>query len=219
MFPAGYFFAADLAEARELANQLAAVARQNALAVVLGVDTCDTEASKEGEAKRGSEHTEVLVAQGHLPFFILGWSPGMPNPIEWRQRSTTGNNWKLAPALTRGARRILEVHGRSVDVVACGEGFNRALRFSIEQDPKRTAAIVIAAHTSQGSRIWNATKYFASDLGLPTLLSVHQALTQYGEMLHPGNRVGYAEAEVFRSFGDSPQLHAGAFAVPTPAHS
>lgn len=83
-----------------------------------------------------------------------------------------------------------------------------------QQDPKKTAAVVIASHTYQGSRIWNATEHFASVVGLPTLLSVHQVGSQYGQMRLPGS-ADYAEAQMHDSFGSAPQLHAGAFTVPT----
>jgi hypothetical protein len=214
VFPAGFLCATDLAEARALVEPVIASAKQKSLAVVVGIDLCTTNEFQKGSGKAGNEDIDLLVSQGQLPFFLYTWSPDMPTLTEWRQRSTTGENGVLAPPKESGERRLLNVRGHWVDVVACGEGFNGALRASIEQDPKKTAAVVIASHTYQGSRIWNATEHFASVVGLPTLLSVHQVGSQYGQMRLPGS-ADYAEAQMHDSFGSAPQLHAGAFTVPT----
>jgi hypothetical protein len=212
LFPAGYLYASTLSEARELAERIVALARQRSIAVVLGVDISNTGELKRGLSKAGSKDTDLLVTQGLLPFFLFAWSPGMPSSVEWRQRSTTSENWALAPLPERGERRILKVNGQWVDVVACGEAFNRELRVGIGQNPEKTVAVVIAAHTAQGSRIWNATEYFASSVGLPTLLSVHQIGIQHGEMRRPQS-ADYVQAGMTRSLGSPPKLHAGVFAV------
>jgi hypothetical protein len=213
VFPAGFLCATDVAEARALAGRAMALAKQRSLAVVVGVDLCTTGEFQRGLGKVGSEDIDLLVSQGQLPFFLYAWSPYMPTLTEWRQRSTTGENGELVPPKESCERRLLKVHGHWVDVVACGEGFNRALRASIEQDPKKTAAVVIASHTYQGSRIWNATQHFSSVVGLPTLLSVHQVGSQYGQMRLPSS-ADYVDAQMHESFGSAPHLHAGAFTMP-----
>ncbi|WNG26170.1 hypothetical protein F0U62_20690 [Cystobacter fuscus] len=213
VFPAGYFSVSNLTEGRTLFKTVLRQAEQRHLAVVLGVDKCASGTTAKASSKTGREDIDLLVEKGQLPFWLFAWAPGMPAHAEWRQRSTTGHNGWLAPSPECSERRLLSINGHLVDVVACGEGFNRTLRASIGQEPRKSSAVVIAAHTSKGSRIWNATRHFANDLRQPTLLSVHQVGIQYGEMRLPGS-ANYARAEVTRSFGSTPSIHAGAFTVP-----
>ncbi len=215
VFPAGYIGVSTILEARRHFRKLKKHAEQKHLAVVLGVDECTTGMTAKGSNKTGSD-IDLQVEKRQLPFWLFAWAPDMPDHIEWRQRSTTYNNYRLAPSPECSERRLLNINGHQVDVVACGEGFNRTLRASMEQQPKKTRAVVIAAHTAKGSRIWNATHYFANSLKLPTILSIHRAGIQCGQMQLPG-RAGSAKAEMKKSFGSTPCLHAGVFTVPTPA--
>ncbi len=154
VLPAGFLEARSEAQVREVAAPVIDAARAANVAVILGVD-----AAGRGSAKKGS-----------LPYFLVGWSPGLRRAAVWRQRSETSADARDAPPAALAEARALRVAGRSVAPIACGEVFSPAVRERVAEMKPHVA--VLAAHSARGARHWAGQRCLAK-LGVRSVRAVH----------------------------------------------
>lgn len=154
VLPAGFLKARSAGEVREVAAPVLEAARRAKIAVILGVD-----ASGRGTARKGS-----------LPYFLIGWSPGQAKAEVWRQRSITSADAGDAPEESVGEARSLNVAGRNVAAIACGEVFSPRVREGVAKLKPHVA--VLAAHSARGARHWAGQRCLA-ELGVRSVRAVH----------------------------------------------
>jgi hypothetical protein len=191
VLPAGYLRARSEDEVRGVAAPVIDGARALGVAVIVGVDV-----------ERPRLPSERRVKDYELPYFLVAWAPGYARAEVWRQRSATGADAAAAPADRAGDVRALEVRGKSVAAIACGEVFSPLIRESIASAKPKLA--VLAAHSASGARHWSAQRCLAR-LGVPSVRSVHAAGGSrdvlYGAMHERGpvrnDRFGGITASVF----------------------
>jgi hypothetical protein len=156
VLPAGFLKARSEGEVREVAAPVIDAARAAKVAVIIGVD-----AAGKGSAKKGS-----------LPYFLVGWSPGLPSATVWRQRSQTSADAGDVPSAALDEARALRVAGRCVAPIACGEVFSPAVRERVAE--MRPHLAVLAAHSAGGARHWAGQRCLAR-LGVRSVRAVHAA--------------------------------------------
>ena len=161
VLPAGYLRAQSEAEVRRVGRPILELAKELGLAVIFGVDS---------EKPRYPWSTRV--AQFTLPSFLIGWSPTDSSVQVWRQRSLSGDDWRLAPEKTRLQPRALDVAGHLVVPVLGGEVFSPGIRTTLAGQGPTLA--VLAAHQASGARHWAAQECLMW-LGVPSVRSVHAA--------------------------------------------
>ncbi|MBK7864285.1 MAG: hypothetical protein IPJ65_37940 [Archangiaceae bacterium] len=165
VLPAGYLLARDGDDVGALVRPLIDQARRAKLAVVVGID-----AAVKGRQK------------APLPYFLVGWSPGMKKASIWRQRSVTSHDALSVSDADAAEPRVLSVAGRRVAPLACGEVFNPRIRDAIAG--LRPSVAVLAAHTAAGARHWAGQRCLAR-LGVPSVRAVHAATAARQVMCHP----------------------------------
>jgi hypothetical protein len=205
IFPAGFLRAAISQESDLVATvrPLTARARSLRLSVVVGVD-CSSFARK--DPQKASKVSNAFVRRGRLPFFGIGWTPGMRTPKVWRQRSTTSWNCSFTSVPWELSQRQLVIDADRVVVVLCGEAFDPRIRADIVA--KAPALVVIPAHTAAGSRLHNALEYF-SENGVAAVRAVHaKNYADCSMRVHGGSYPPLAEASWTR---DSLWVEAGLF--------
>ncbi len=161
VFPAG-FLTAKRGPARTIATPILQTAKDVGVGVLLGVDEGDRRLKHRAK-------TDVCRSLLTLPFFVIGWAPGMRQASIWRQRATTR---RLPRPLVdaEGRARTLLVGRSKVAVVACGEGFSPAIQVGL--NVAAPDLVVMLAHTAARSRHWQALDRIAG-VGLPVLRAVH----------------------------------------------
>lgn len=192
-FPAGYLCTAE--ESTEgvlaVAAPLLEDAQDKQLGIIVGVDTRD-------HTKTDKKISDGSIKDGTLPFFAVVWAPGLTEPRVWRQRSTTSTNWRDAPDNERHDVRTLQVDGRKVAVVLCGEAFSQDVRADVEA--ARPDVAVIIAHTAAGSRHGHALKAFR-DRGVSCVRAVHALRGAWNALWIGAGRKAAVATELFPSQG------------------
>jgi hypothetical protein len=182
LFPAGYVCGVDEDEAYNAAANIVKAAKSKRIAVVVGADvTAFPRGSKRKGGKRDHADLDEQVESGTMPFYVMAWSPG--GRIRWwRQRSYKHGRF------TRDAdeRRVLRVGAHDVDVVICGEMFNRAIRDALAAQP-RSSALLLPVHCTKELRFARALQFFAEQLEVSTVMSAHQANGGGHAWLHGGS--------------------------------
>lgn len=139
--PAGYLIADEELEARALADELAGLFAHHRLGLLAGVDLVD--AATEPKAGRDGQ-----VARGVLPYFVFAsTTKGRVEDRWWRQRSTTRSNAERA-ASRANEQRVVELDGRTIGLLACGEVFSAPVRKALPVGVH--AAVVDLGHASMG---------------------------------------------------------------------
>ena len=132
-----------------LVGEVIGLAERHNVALAVGLDRNDK--------KEGGEHFRE-VASATLGWFALCWSPGEEGHRLWRQRSvTSGDQWWCPDALCREVRSV-RVGDGSVEVLMCGELFNRQIREAIATREHKPVAVVDLVHRLQGFRATEALK-------------------------------------------------------------
>ena len=143
VLPAGFLRAPNEEVALQAAQDLVEVARKKRVAVIVGVH-----GGKQGSVKHGT-----------LQSYLMCWAPGMSRPCTWRQRSETSADAGDAPPELFVETRLLNVAGRNVAPIACGEVFSPIVREDVAKLKPHVA--VLAAHQASGARHWAAQRCLA----------------------------------------------------------
>lgn len=112
------------------------------VSVLLGVDV-------DAPGGPDSRLSDELAIEGALPWFAVAWTPaGVVGP--WRQRSTTAAHARLGVPGTTDVRAV-EVGGRAVGVLLCGEVFNAAIRDRVASHGAEVAVVI--GHAGAGPHL------------------------------------------------------------------
>lgn len=164
VLPGGFLFGDE----HRVGDEIVAVARRQRLAVAFGVSSCARSKARRGKGHPAAKGTR-RSADG-LPYFVVGIGTEGTEQT-WQQRSTSrADGWDLGPA--EPEHRFLEVDGRQVDVLACGEVFSRTLREACLTWGIRV--IVSPFHTAARSRYHHAVEW-ARNHRISCLRAVHTA--------------------------------------------
>jgi hypothetical protein len=164
--PGGYFWVKSKAEFKRAQSRIVEEARRARIAVAVGMDYSQRKKSKK---KTRSPDTEYLVHTQTLPSFALAWSPRQYRQI-WRQRSVNSQDQRLVHEENCRRPQTLRVSGRKIEILTCGELFNKCIRESIiERHPR---AVVDLSHIGKGFRADRSLKLLASK-GMYALCCTH----------------------------------------------
>lgn len=165
LLPAGFLCAPEGWQLR-VGAKIVAHAEKRRVAVVFGVDT-----SAAKQTKRPSKRDET---NRHWPFFIVACGTSGAHQL-WRQRSTSRANG--AEVDEHPERRVVDVDGELVDVLACGEVFSAVLRAACKT--WGTRRMVVPFHTAAGSRFSNALSWSEQN-GICCVRAVHANEAELG---------------------------------------
>ena len=157
VFPAGYLRCRRGAVdgvALNAAMPLVSAAQAAGCALVVGVDAC----SRGWHGRKGGLDHHVRAEQ--LPFFCVT-AAATGQALEFRQRSTTGRDYALAPDAPNHVAHSLAVAGQRVGVALCGEGFSRPIRRALLAPETAVSLVVLPAHSAARMRQHNALTAFA----------------------------------------------------------
>jgi hypothetical protein len=126
--------------------EIVARARERCIAVVFGVDT-------RGGSRSKRANNQKLVNR-EWPFFVIAQGTADTSSI-WRQRCTNRSNGSDIDG--EPERRVIEVDGELVGVLACGEVFSPVMRAACKTWGVRR--IVVPFHSAAGSRFSHAVAW------------------------------------------------------------
>jgi hypothetical protein len=156
--PAGFLYAPDWATLATLKDEVVRRAEEANLAVAVGIDL-----------NPAALPSSVRLGAG-LSAFTIGWSPASGRQL-WVQRSSSSANHHLAGDAGCSERRVLEVAGRPVGVLLCGEIFNPRIRTSVVRQGMKV--VVDLGHVSRGFRVFSGMKILTRGGVDLCLCSVH----------------------------------------------
>ena len=162
-FPGGYLSATGEEHRDSLAQQLRDIASAFGLAVAVGVDLSQ---------KNVSQDWTEAVLRNQLPWFAVCWSPVDDCLRCWRQRSSNSYDWRAGSPERYAEIRSLPVRKGTVEILMCGEIFNRKIRENLAGRADAIDVVADLAHTSRGFRAAEGMKAFARG-GVASLCSVH----------------------------------------------
>ena len=172
--PGGYLRARSRKDKEELAKSLVENAKNYKIAIAVGIDVIDgrskpVKSSKSRKSKKTTSSNNILA-------FAICWSPAeRQNYHCWQQRSRTSSDYKTASNKkkeTYREQRTLLVGDGSVEILLCGEVFNRIIRNNVIIRSSDIATVVDLVHDLCGFRATGSMKNLAKN-GLTTLCSGH----------------------------------------------
>jgi hypothetical protein len=181
ILPGGYLTANREADLNPAIDEVARLANCHRLAVVGGLDVMSRPSGKQMSSPgKGGLTQDQQVAQGCLPYF--GFALYRDQRSVWRQTSSSAANAEtLEDRQFPSRNRLVDLGGRKVAVLICGELFNwRARQAMLELYPD---IVVDLGHVSMGQGLIPAMRNLASMAGCPIAHSQHLA-SWYGRSIH-----------------------------------
>ncbi|MEE9346634.1 MAG: hypothetical protein V3U82_00460 [Robiginitomaculum sp.] len=197
VFPGGYFYAGDNAQAKEIAHELHGLAKSHTLNIAVGIDT----------KEKFSKGFKGELKKGELPFFACVCMHESKAPELWAQRSITRKIYSETAQGCYQESRTIDIEGIKIEVLMCGEIFNAQIREVIIS--RKTNVIVDLAHISDKFRIYGTMKNLAKR-GIRSFCSVHtQRKSAMKACYLPCKQHGYmrkSDNRIDVSIGASPRL-------------
>jgi hypothetical protein len=156
--PGGYFCVESEAGVEKAKSRIVQAARTNGIAVAVGIDCPQT-----------NPNTDYLVQTRALTSFAVTWSPEQDDQV-WRQRSVNSKDQFYVSDEDCGRRQTLRVAGKEIEVLSCGELFNKRIRNSIIA--RHPSAVIDLSHNGKGFRADPSLKLLAEE-GMYTFCSTH----------------------------------------------
>jgi hypothetical protein len=165
--PGGYFQAKSKAEMEKIERGIVQEAKCARIAVAVGIDSSQGRKSKKkNKNKAPRPYTE--------PSFAVTWSP-QQRKQRWRQRSSTSKDQRFPSDEVCARPQTLAVAGKEIEVLACGELFNKRIRDSIIGRQRRPEALVDLSHDGKGFRADRSMRLLSQN-GMYTFCSTHANL-------------------------------------------
>lgn len=121
VLPAGYLTAATKQAVSVCVAAVGKLAKQHGVAVVFGVDLPRAKGNGDDRARARR------VATGRIPYWGFALDKSGATLGQWRQQSIRSGDVRIAPPLN-ARQRLVQIAGRSVAVMVCGEIFNARYR-------------------------------------------------------------------------------------------
>ena len=173
--PGGFFRVHSLGTKKTAANRIFSEAQKHGIAVAVGVDVVRKRQPEKGRggkltAKDGKLH-EMTVRRQKISSFVVCWSRASRRKC-WRQRSTTCKDQIWVPTRICLRSQEVSVNNLVVEVLSCGEIFNKRIRGAIINRKARVDTVVDLAHAGRGLRISPALRLFGR-YGMSSFCSAH----------------------------------------------
>jgi hypothetical protein len=147
--PGGYFCVKSETEFKHAESRIVQEAKSAGIAVAVGIDRFQGAKSKK---KKG---TPIPYTE---PSFVVTWSP-QQRKQRWRQRSSTRKDQRFISDKDCARSQTLSVSGRKVEILACGEIFNKRIRNNIID--RHPFALIDLGHEGKGFRVDPSLKLLA----------------------------------------------------------
>lgn len=168
VIPGGFFSVRDWHEIDQIIQEAGRLAEEIRVTLIGGADLIRPE-------NKLSREIDELVAPHKLPFFGFAVNTASAHPKSrsiWRQTSTNNQNAdRVADEHLPGSTRIMDVTGKSVAILICGELFNKRARDSIAA--LHPDMVIDIGHSGMGQGLIPAMRSVAHYSRCPVVHSQH----------------------------------------------